>query len=243
MAIMIALGTKEIDPLFIGGKKIKKVYFGTNLVYPSFPKFTTIERDGSSGTYNTTSYIKKGRYRVILVGSGGSQGLTSQSGRYGKSDYFWSWTPGGGACVYCIISIPCNGYLYYKVGGTDTQSEFRVYCTKNYDLIIIARQGNKPPDRAEIGTGGVIETYGTIGLIEHSAIWSKGNNGSHTGERIYCASAISGASSVCKGGGFGEYPYINLAWGQGASMGECGSGYEYHGKNSKPGYFKIERIG
>ena len=239
---MIALGTKEIDPLFIGGKKIKKVYFGTNLVYPSFPKFTTIECNGWGGTYDGSSYIQKGTYRVILVGGGGSTGATWKSGRHGGSSYYWSFGPGGGACVYCIINIPNNGILGYKVGNKDTQSVLRVNCDGKYDMTIIANQGEKVSKR-RVGLGGTITTYGNTYLIKSAAIWSTGNNGNRSGEHIYCAYSISGALSVCKGGGFGEYPYIDLQWGRGAALVACGARELYHGEKWQPGYFKIERIG
>lgn len=245
---MIVLGTKEIDPLFIGGKKIKKVYFGSNLVYPSFPKFTTIEMNGENGTYDGWSYIYKGRYRVILVGGGGSTGRAWRCDRHGKKNYYTSYSGAGGACVYCIINIPYNGNLGYKVGGRDSESVLRVYRTGKYDMTIVTDKGENGyatggGNHDRVRYGGNIYTRGDTNLIESSAIWSNGNNGNGVGCQKYASRALAGALSVCKGGGVG-YPYIDLQWGRGASIGSfCDKTVHFTGNGSKPGYFKIERIG
>ena len=229
---MIYNGTSEVGGIYVGSTEIAEVYRGTDLVYQNFPKFTTFEANGWSGTKTGTLAVQKGLYRITISASGGSYGYScGATGKHAWVDWASSSGGGGGGGMYGLMRITANCYKNYRVGGQDDYSFF----------------GDVGCSAGGVGSSRAAGTVWGVSQFSSIAV-AGGNEGGHNN----WVNAAGGASFLVytDSGGGKLLPPINLAWGMGASVHYTGPDSEYaswSGNRSNgdwtPGYLKVERIG
>lgn len=232
---MIYTGTSEVGGIYVGDTEIAEVYRGTDLVYQNFPKFTTFEANGWSGTKTGTLALHKGLYRITISASGGSYGYSR--GATGKHawvnfDKTCTYGGGGGGGMYGLMRITQNCYRNYRVGGQDDYSFF----------------GDVGCSAGGVGNSCAAGTVWGKELFSSIAV-AGGNAGAQLNNRVAASGGASFLVYTDSGGG-DLLPPINLTWGRGASVHYTGPDREYASWSENrsngdwvPGYLKVERIG
>lgn len=220
---MIKIGSNSIASLFIGATQIASVYQGTQLIYQSFPRFNTLEVNGSSGTVSGTIPVRKGTYRLTMCGGGGTPGYesyTPQSGSSGccgggvtpASDTTYGCGSGAGIC--CVFTVTENCYMNYSCGAVNTQSSF--------GTTFICGAGLSGTSRS----GGTLSASG----YSSATIAANGNAGSTNS----FSEAAGGASVLTS---------LGLEWGRGSSASyAAASGSRTGSVSAMAGYIKLEKI-
>lgn len=229
---MIYTGTSEVGGIYVGSTEIAEVYRGTELVYQNFPKFTTFEANGWSGTKTGTLAVQKGLYRITISAGGGSYGWSEgATGKHAWVSWAKSYGGGGGGGIYGLMRITKNCYKNYTVGGADGYSSFGdVGCSAG-------------------GVGKSLSAGTVWGVNLFSSIAVAGGNRGGWDDWVAASGGESFLVYTDSGGGT-LLPPINLAWGRGASVHYSGPDYEYSSWSGNrgngdwtPGYLKVERIG
>lgn len=228
---MIYTGTSEVGGIYVGSTEIAEVYRGTELVYQNFPKFTTFEANGTSGTKTGTLAMPRGRYRVVLVGGGGNPGFAKKQSNV-PSSYYSSYTGASGGCIYGLLDVAENCYMGYCVGAVNVASTFSTL-------------------RCEAGQNGYAwnDYYPLYGgavsgqdILSKVAVASEGTIGNLVRFSHYSAPSLSSPASVCVYAGDSDCPAINMNWGRGCSTPVCSHEGYITNNDATAGYLRIAKI-
>lgn len=229
---MIYTGTSEVGGIYVGSTEIAEVYRGTELVYQNFPKFTTFEANGSSGTKTGTLAMRKGLYRITMAAGGGSYGWETRTLSIGcctSGDKTSSvYGAGGGGGMYGVWQITLNTYINYQVGAVDANSFIGPFtCT----------------------AGGVGTTRSAGGVSGLEYFLQYATAGGNAGAYASYANASGGASALVYADPAGgtRFPVINLSWGRGSSANYAATtasiiNERRSNNDAIAGYLKVERI-
>jgi hypothetical protein len=117
-------GSKDILDIVVNDKYVNKVYYGSKLVYQRKTIYASIVTAGT-----TTISLPRGKYQIILVGSGG-----------GSSNY----SGGAGAYWNGYVTLTANGSATITIGSVGAGAG--AYCRNN--------NGRTAADSSIVLTGG-----------------------------------------------------------------------------------------